>query len=466
MLRPRATYKTSTPITTATTTTIHPYLNVTNSQDTNSDIVVYAAKPATESDIGESKQPPSPHLVFDGTTTTPATINNIEFIPTLEFISHTPRTLSCEHLQQCLPGCCATHHERTPPGIVLQQHESATESRLTFTIEKTTDRESESPEPQKEPQQQHQVVCDSPSSSVDTTELLQQQEVLPLSLTDTASLSTYFDEPTSSITIDIMEGSQKTTTTSATTASERPTTTATTSSAVISRTNNTTNTSQSNVPQQSSTNILSSLSDEPSDEIEEEIEEALEVSDEQVESLDTLPGPSKKKSLNLKSDQMFGIDLSDLSTVGDSEKLPLTPSGKSKKNSIDDDDQFKIDDDQLSGGKLAQHFVLEDSEELSVSLPKDKHEIQSVPQSEESLSLGLEDNNQAEQSLSNQSTSHDVSELHEEPIEEPDSLLSEGDYPLSLPEGAVGGDSNKGKAFAFSLFSNLIPKFDTSRSTV
>ncbi|XP_058985216.1 pericentrin isoform X2 [Musca domestica] len=457
LLRPRATYKTSTPITTATTTTIHPYLNVTNSQDTNSDIVVYAAKPATESDIGESKQPPSPHRVFDETTTTPTTINNIEFIPTLEFISHTPRTLSCEHLQQCLPGCCATHHERTPPGIVLQQHESATESRLTFTIEKTTDRESESPEPQKEPQQQHQVVCDSPSSSVDTIELLQQQEVPPLSLTDTASLSTYFDEPTSSITIDIMEGSQKTTTTSATTASERPTTTATTSSAAISRTNNTTNTSQSNVPQQSSTNILSSLSDEPSDEIEEEIEEALEVSDEQVESLDSLPGPSKKQSLNLKSDQMFGIDLSDLSSVGDSEKLPLTPSGKSKKNSIDGDDQFKIDDDQLSGGKLAQHFVLEDSEELSVSLPKDKHEIQSVPQSEESLSLGLEDNNQAEQSLSNQSTSHDVSELHEEPIEEPDSLLSEGDYPLSLPEGAVGGDSNKD-------ISKSIPKSETLQS--
>uniref|UniRef100_A0A1I8MQQ6 Pericentrin/AKAP-450 centrosomal targeting domain-containing protein n=1 Tax=Musca domestica TaxID=7370 RepID=A0A1I8MQQ6_MUSDO len=254
-----------------------------------------------------------------------------------------------------------------------------------------------------------------------------------------------------------MEGSQKTTTTSATTASERPTTTATTSSAAISRTNNTTNTSQSNVPQQSSTNLLSSLSDEPSDEIEEEIEEALEVSDEQVESLDSLPGPSKKQSLNLKSDQMFGIDLSDLSSVGDSEKLPLTPSGKSKKNSIDDDDQFKIDDDQLSGGKLAQHFVLEDSEELSVSLPKDKHEIQSVPQSEESLSLGLEDNNQAEQSLSNQSTSHDVSELHEEPIEEPDSLLSEGDYPLSLPEGAVGGDSNK-------EISKSIPKSETLQS--
>ncbi|XP_073837284.1 pericentrin-like protein isoform X4 [Musca autumnalis] len=462
LLRPRATYKTSTPITTATPTTIHPYLNVTNSQDNNSDIVVYAAKPNTNNKgNGESKEQLTSSHLFQHETTT---INNIELIPTLEFISHTPHShhsqSPCEHLQQCLPGCCATHHEPTPPEQVLQQHESAaTESRLTFTIEQiTTASESGSPELDKQKQQgeeqQQQLLhknCNSPSSSAaDTSELLQ-QEAAHLSLTDTASLSTYFDEPTSSITIDMMEGSQKTTAT--TTASDRPTTAGTSTSGqsvAASRTSNTNTTtpSHSNVPQQSSHNILSSLSDEPSDEIEEEIEEALEVSDEQqVDSLESpLPGPSKKFTSNSKTEQMFGIDLSDLSSVDGSEKLSATISGSKSKKSSSGDNQFKIDDDQLSGGKLAQHFVLEDSEELSVSLPKDKHEIHSVPQSEDvdGASLGLEDNQQPEQSLSNQSTSHDVSELQEEPIGgEPDSLLSEGYYQLSLPEGKGDKSSNK-----------------------
>ncbi|XP_061394328.1 myosin-2 heavy chain-like, partial [Musca vetustissima] len=458
LLRPRATYKTSTPIPTAATTTIHPYLNVTNSQDITSDIVVYAAKPcnANDSEI-PSKESTSSHFEFsEGDTTTTTTINNIELIPTLEFISHTPaassssKTLSCEHLQQCLPGCCAAHHEQSPPAEqLLQQHnDTAAESRLTFTIEKPAESESE------EQKQQHQVANDSPCS-LDTIELLQQEVVPPVSLSDTASLSTYFDEPTSSITIDIMEGSQKTTTTTAATTTPA-TTTSSAQSAAISRSNNTT--SQSNVPQRSSTNLLSSLSDEPSDEIEEEIEEALEeISDEQVDSLDSLPGPSKQPPpLSQKSEQqMFGIDLSDLSSIGNSEKLS---SGKSKKSSPSDEGQFKIDDDQLSGGKLAQHFVLEDSDEVSLGLPQDKHEIRSVPQSEErSASLGLEEeNNHAEQSLSNQSTSHDVSELQEEPVEEPESLVSDGDYPLSLPEGA-GGESNKD-------ISKSVPKSDALQS--
>ncbi|XP_061388660.1 A-kinase anchor protein 9, partial [Musca vetustissima] len=463
LLRPRATYKTSTPIPTAATATIHPYLNVTNSQDITSDIVVYAAKPcnANDSEI-PNKEPDSSHLVFTEAataTTTPTTINNIELIPTLEFISHTPaassssKTLSCEHLQQCLPGCCVAHHEQSPPAEqLLQQHnETAAESRLTFTIEKSAESESE------EQKQQQQVANDSPCS-LDTIELLQQEVVPTVSLSDTASLSTYFDEPTSSITIDIMEGSQKTTTTTAATTTPA-TTTSSAQSAAISRSNNTT--SQSNVPQRSSTNLLSSLSDEPSDEIEEEIEEALEeISDEQVDSLDSLPGPSKKPQpphLTPKSEQMFGIDLSDLSSIGNSEKLS---SGKSKKSSPSDEGQFKIDDDQLSGGKLAQHFVLEDSDEVSLGLQQDKHEIRSVLQSEErSASLGLEEeeeNNPAEQSLSNQSTSHDVSELQEEPVEDPESLVSDGDYPLSLPEGA-GGESNKD-------ISKSVPKSDALQS--
>ncbi|XP_059216948.1 golgin subfamily A member 4 isoform X9 [Stomoxys calcitrans] len=443
LLRPRATYKT-TPIPAATTSsvTLHPYLGSANANNQSDDIVVYAAAatPAVEESSSNDQEESSK-------------IDNVELIPTLEFVNQptpSPPKTPSQHSQQCSPLSEVEQQpqQRQQDSLIptlFQQHESATSPPLTFTVsqptEENADVSSESSAasaagaaaPEKEQQKN-----DSLSSLDDTSELLR-QEVELISLT---SVSTYFDEPTSSISIEMMDqGSHPTN-------SERATTTYTTTSvsatASVSMTpssgggSDTRNPSVSHsyVPQQFLTHTPSSLSEErESDEIEEEIEEALEISSEEgpVESLDIKAGGSTKPpSQSLNHDQMFGIEFSDNSSLEISGGKLLITSGKSLKSSSNDD-QFKIDEDQLSGGKLAQHFVLvdDDEEEEESGLAPAKPDMPSLPNdSEHSI--------EHEQSLSNQSTSHDVSELQEESkadIDLEDSLLTDGDCHISLPEG-------------------------------
>ncbi|XP_075162394.1 pericentrin-like protein isoform X6 [Haematobia irritans] len=454
LLRPKATYKT-TPIATAATTNvaIHPYL-VSGQGNSQSGIVVYAAVDENNDPNGQEED--NAHVVYEETK-----INNIEFIPTLEFVPQPTTTPSspCDNLQQCLAACQENNEENSQLETkCIQQHESATCSPLTFTVDKTSENtgsvlseEAAAAAITTEAATLDTSKKDSFSSLDDTSELLR-QEIKRISL---SSLSTYFDEPTSSISIEMMDGSQNNTTSGHIT-SVYTTTSASGSMSTASR-NQTT--SHSNVPQ-NFTNPPSSISEhDHSDEIEEEIEEALEISsgdqgesldilpglassgkaleissEDQGESLDILPGVSRKNPLaSMKADdEMFGIEFSDKSSSIEISGNRSASERKAPKSSSDDN-QFKIDDDQLSGGKLAQHFVLdEDEDNDGLDLPLATPEIPiSSRDSEES-------NNQV-QSLSNQSTSHDVSELQEEEskddIDSEDSLLSEGECHISLPEG-------------------------------
>lgn len=403
MLRPRATYK---------TTTQQQHLTL---------------------ETGANQQAPNQtstneiqHLVRVETS-----INNIEFIPTLEFVDTT--NLATYNEDQHQQKHCLDSSLTDNTSCVEQHNVSATSSKETYTVERSTS------EQQKQKQHHHYEQQDqqdlSLSSLIDTSDLLQQEVYPQFSLTDTASFSTYFDEPTtSSLSNGIMESTQSniilseqksTTATDQMPASTTPTTR---KNATIATTATTTTTSsQSNVPQ-SLTNPLSlSETVDEEEEIEEEIEEALEMSEEQDFS-GSLPGPSKKLK---QTEQMFGIEFSD--TSSDEVKLKISKSKSLRSKSSED--QFKIDDDQLSGGKIAQHFVIEDEEdeesEISgdISLPMGQRLVHSKHESSELepvLNVVLTDEEQQEEdqepSLANQSTADDVSELQEEPKNDTEAL--------------------------------------------
>ncbi|KAM7357976.1 pericentrin-like protein isoform 3-T3 [Cochliomyia hominivorax] len=398
LLRPRATYKT-------TTQQQHLTLTGANQQAPNS-----ATTTAATNEIQ--------HLVCVETS-----INNIELIPTLEFIDTTNLNLTYngDQTQQCLDTCLRENKNsiREPRNNV-----SATSSTQTYTVERTSSDQEKQNQLQYQ-KLQHEKKELSSSSLIDTSELLQQEVYPQFSLSDTASFTTYFDEPTSSISIGIMESTQTNLTLSeqrSTTDHMPASTTPTTETATTSQKTTTTTTSQSNVPQSLTNPSLSKTADEE-EEIEEEIEEAIEMSEEQ-EFSGSLPGPSKKP----QTEQMFGIELS----ASSSEELMVKERGS---KSISAEDPFKIDDDQLSGGKLAQHFVIEDDDdeeesELSgdISLPMGKRLVHSK---HESNDLELEQNvlvkdqneeQEDEPSLANQSTTDDVSELQEESKNEMDDL--------------------------------------------
>ncbi|XP_046808670.1 golgin subfamily B member 1 isoform X2 [Lucilia cuprina] len=391
LLRPRATYK---------TTTQQKQQQQQQPPLIATIITAGANQQTPNSDTNEIEE----HLLVVNSVAETSSLNNIEFIPTLEFVDTTTTCVKYDNLQQCLETCLQVVEEIP----TQQQHAStsttaATYSAQTFTVERTTS-----------DQEQQQAELSLSSSLIDTSDLLQ-QEVQQFSLTDTASFITYFDEPTSSISLGIMETttthsnkslSEQRSTTDHMPASTTPTTTTknTTSAA-------TTATSQSNVPQSLANPSLSETADEE-EEIEEEIEEALEMSEEQDYS-NSLPGPSKKPQMQ----QLFGIELSESSSA----ELRVLKEQMSKSKSLKSEtesDQFKIDDDQLSGGKLAQHFVIDDEEDSDFSgdieLPSGKRLVHSKHESSElEHELGQEEEEQ-EQSLANQSTADDVSELEEE----------------------------------------------------
>uniref|UniRef100_A0A1A9WE88 Pericentrin/AKAP-450 centrosomal targeting domain-containing protein n=1 Tax=Glossina brevipalpis TaxID=37001 RepID=A0A1A9WE88_9MUSC len=311
---------------------------------------------------------------------TTSTINNVEFIPTLEFV--VSKSAEC-----CTD--CKSEEEQCLAQCGQKQYDSSTSSsRLTYTIEKTSISlpNAKLEQQQQQQQQQHgqshqstqQCHRRASASLVDTEELLRQDvnqfNSLLDDITTTATFSTFFDEPTSSISIEIMEGNLQN-------ANEQ---TAGTVSATT------------------ATTISSSETDQHS--IEEEIDEVLEVS-ETGDATDSMPGPTSSKP---PVKRLFGLDLS--FSEGSSELARKR--SPSLKNSTDDE-QFKIDDDQLSGGKLAQHFLINEEEETAKSsVNLDNVEISSLPMEKCNKKEKHEDDQ--ELSIHNQSTADDVSDLIEE----------------------------------------------------
>uniref|UniRef100_A0A1B0AJB8 Pericentrin n=1 Tax=Glossina pallidipes TaxID=7398 RepID=A0A1B0AJB8_GLOPL len=304
-----------------------------------------------------------------------STINNVEFIPTLEFaVSKSSECTDCKSVEQCLVQCGQKQYDC-----------STSSSRLTYTIKKTSISLPNDRLDQQQQQQQHvqshqstrQCRRGASVSLADTEELLRQDvnqfNSLSDDITSTATFSTFFDEPTSSISIEIMEGnSQK--------VNEQ------TAGTVRATTANT---------------ISSSEIDQHS--IEEEIDEVFEVS-ETADGADFIPGLSK----NVAVKGLFGLDLS--LSEGSSE-LAKSQS-PSLKNSTDDE-QYKIDDDQLAGGKLAQHFLINEEEQTAKSsLNLDKVKINSL--AVEKCEKKERQADDQEFSIHNESTADDVSDLIEE----------------------------------------------------
>ncbi|KAH8270273.1 hypothetical protein KR018_006450, partial [Drosophila ironensis] len=236
-------------------------------------------------------------------------------------------------------------------------------------------------------------------SSTDTAELIRRQNNLSLTEEDQSVSSFSIEPPTSSMTIDMAEQQTQATTTTATTSSSADVmaTTAATTTA------NTTTTSSS---------------------IEEDIEEAIEIS-EVEEQLDT--------------------PLESLSEAAAFARPKQQTSAKSLSSNPDDPDDFRIDDAQLSGGHLAQHFLVDsdessellpavakvsnvddeddDDDDFDISLPLEQRKpVHSLHEDDEDTVGHSED-----RSLSNQSTTDDVSELVEEPVQEKEDKSEVGD---------------------------------------
>ncbi|XP_039487483.1 pericentrin isoform X2 [Drosophila santomea] len=225
-------------------------------------------------------------------------------------------------------------------------------------------------------------------TSTDTAELLRRQNNLSLTEDDQSVSSFSIEQPTSSMTIDMAD--QRTTTTTTTT------TTATTPS-------------RSNVVATTATTTTTTSSS-----IEEEIEEAIEISE--VEEQLNTPQES------LSEAAAYARPKDEQSSA---KSLTSNPAED------EDADEFRIDDAQLSGGQLAQHFLVDedDSEEASNSPAASKVDV-SLSSNDEDFDISLpleqmkpvhslhEDEETVDHSLSNQSTTDDVSELVEEPVQE------------------------------------------------
>ncbi|XP_054734363.1 golgin subfamily A member 4 isoform X5 [Anastrepha obliqua] len=370
---------------------------------------------------------------------------NVEFIPTLNFVTQESVTseFDVQHVADILSQLeFDTYNDRNDDDDHSDNH-----SGHTFVIERSCSAE----------------LCS--SSSTNTEELLRQEIVHSFRTNSTAESSLVY-EPTSSISIEMdnlgksaTTGTTATATTTPTTTDEVPGTTATSS--------------RKNSNPSAITSVTTASSGGHS--MEEEIEEAIEISEEDAPDLlaarslelseaagyiqQVLPKKEKTKSL-----QLFGIETSE----EDSLVQPIKNAAKinkTKQNSSEEDELFKIDDDQLSGGKLAQHFVLNeeeddddfdvnvllvktqahanhetssdvsvepsksatdsaevDFEDLDVSLPLEKGVVHS--RHDEELMSNFEAEPR-ETSLSNESTANDVSDLVDEPRQGEDSLKSE-----------------------------------------
>nr|XP_036226737.1 golgin subfamily A member 4 isoform X3 [Bactrocera oleae] len=374
------------------------------------------------------------------------TTRNVEFIPTLAFLIHEPvaTDLDIQHVAD-----------------ILSQLELDT-----FNIN-TTNNSANDDDVNCDNNSAHTYVINRVgsaeiySSSTNTEELLR-QEIIPCTRTDTTTESSLVYEPTSSISIEMDNlGKSETTATTATTTTptttdEVPETTATTS--------------RKNSNASAITTATTSSSGEQS--IEEEIEEAIEISEEDVPQLSVAhlldssksAGYIKPISMNkqkMQSDQHLEEEASFQHPIRNVNKISA---------SEEKDEQFKIDDAELSGENIAQHFVLneydeedEDDDDINRSIPADKiqapsrHEASSeasMPHSKtvasDSAEIDFDDLNVSlplekkmvhshhhepvlskpevdprQLSLTNESTANDVSDLLEEPRQGEDSLRNE-----------------------------------------
>lgn len=368
-----------------------------------------------------------------------SSIRSVEFIPTLDFVIHEPvvTELDVQHVADILSQLelDTFNINTTNNSANYEDDNSDNDSAHTYVINRVSSAEIY-------------------TSSTNTEELLR-QEIIPCSLTDITTESSLAYEPTSSISIEMDNfGKSATTATTATTTptttDEVPETTATTS--------------RKNSNPSAITTATTFSSGEQS--IEEEIEEAIEISEEDApelsaaRSFESSKSEAYIKSISVKKQQMqSGQQFEEKESF----LQPIRNANKTKA-SEEEDEQFKIDDDQLSGGNIAQHFVLdEDDDDIDKSIPADKvqahsrHEMYSetsVPLSKSAASDSTEvdfddldvslpldkrvvhsrhdelvlSNHIAEPrelSLTNESTANDASDLLEEPRQGEDSLKSE-----------------------------------------
>ncbi|KQS43987.1 pericentrin isoform X1 [Drosophila erecta] len=227
-------------------------------------------------------------------------------------------------------------------------------------------------------------------TSTDTAELLRRQNNLSLTEDDQSVSSFSIEQPTSSMTIDMAD--QRTTMTTTTTAATTPS-----SAAVVATTATTTTTTSSS--------------------IEEEIEEAIEISEVEEQLNTPLESLSEAAAYARPKDEQSSA-----------KSLSSNPA----EDEDEDADEFRIDDAQLSGGHLAQHFLVdEDESEVGSDLPAASKVEVSLSSNDEDFDISLpleqmkpvqhslhEDEETVDQSLSNQSTTDDVSELVEEPVQQ------------------------------------------------
>ncbi|XP_037934625.1 golgin subfamily A member 4 isoform X3 [Teleopsis dalmanni] len=349
-------------------------------------------------------------LTSENNSNTAPPTNNVVLIPTLNFIIGKSVTTTNFDTQHVAATCD------------YESIDNDNDSKHTYVISTST---------------QAAEALTATTTTTDTEELLQRE--VNLSLTDATS---YFDEPTSSITIEMNNTTQSTTTGLTTT--------------------------ESSARRNSSNSAMATTTTASSDQsIEEEIEEALEISeviDDDDDGIDDgslvlseAAGYSKQNTnSNIKSLQQFSV-------ITDSEERSKTKVSQSK-NNTSDEDQFKIDDEQLSGGKIAQHFVLdeedddddddeekyddkneidddddeqeEDFGDLSISLPLEKRLVHSQHKSTE------HESEEHKESLTNQSTTDDVSDLIEEArLEEENITTHEDDEKEEVTQSTVDDSS-------------------------
>lgn len=258
-------------------------------------------------------------------------------------------------------------------------------------------------------------------TSTDTAELLRQQNNLSLTEDDQTISSFSIEEPTSSMTIEMAEQQQQHTARTATTTGTTTRSEATSSGdglgvglGMVTATTTTTTTTTSSS-------------------IEEDIEEAIELSEvEEQLPLSEVAAYAPPESSSLQQSQQSAKP--DSTEAEDAEEAT----------------KFRIDDSQLSGGQLAQHFLVvedeseedyvpaspkdqastsvddeddnvdvdddedDDDDDFDISLPMERQ--QAVHSRHEDIvegSLGAQE--EAEVSLSNQCTTDDVSDIGDEP---------------------------------------------------
>ncbi|EDW19719.2 pericentrin isoform X2 [Drosophila mojavensis] len=325
---------------------------------------------------------------------------DVEFIPTLSFLFHASAAVSDT------PADREQEHER-------QQH-AASEAGDDIDCSGTkSDDDNESTHTYIISRSSFTAATGSSTTpyavtSTDTADLLNN-----LSLTeDEQTVSSFsIEPPTSSMSIEMADQQRYTTTATSATAT---TTSAETNSADL---------APRGVTQTTVTTTTSSS-------IEEDIEEAIEISE-------------VEEQLNSNIDS-----LSDVGGKGPSKHI-------AKSESSDEAAQFGIDDAQLSGGQLAQHFLAdEESDDEDADPPSPKDQATATDDDDFDISLPLEgrkpmhsrhEDNAEEsphrhdegESLSNQSTTDDVSDFVDEPQQTTDSAIE----PQNAQSGSVAAST-------------------------